>query len=96
MKFALIVTVIFAGITSLFSSEDTTRSTIKSYRIESPFQRNSTIVRILLPDNIDTEKSYKVLYVLPVNADDERKRCKPYEIKLIVLMRVQPALTTGA
>ncbi len=46
---------------------------IQSYQIESPFQHNSTTVRILLPDDFDAAKTYKVLYVLPVVANDERK-----------------------
>ena len=42
-------------------------------QIESPFQQHSTTVRILLPDDYDIGKTYRVLYVLPVVANDERK-----------------------
>ncbi len=55
------------------SSDERRSPDIQSYRIESPFQSNSTTVHILLPDDYDVEKSYRVLYVLPVVANDERK-----------------------
>jgi hypothetical protein len=54
-------------------AQETQKPNIQSYRIESPFQQNSTTIRILLPDDFDTEKTYKVLYVLPVVENDKRK-----------------------
>ena len=49
----------------LFAGESQS-SHIQSHQIESPFQQNRTTIRILLPDKFDTEKTYRVLYVLPV------------------------------
>lgn len=46
---------------------------IISYRIASPFQSDSTTVRILTPDNLDISKEYKVLYILPVIENDNRR-----------------------
>jgi len=55
------------------SAEGTPKTSIRRCRIESPFQQDSTTIRVLLPDDFDTEKSHRVLYVLPVVANDERK-----------------------
>lgn len=46
---------------------------ILSHRIHSPFQADSTTIRVLLPDNIDSNKSYRILYVLPVIENDNRR-----------------------
>jgi len=46
---------------------------IMSYRIASPFQSDSTTVRVLTPDNLDLSKEYKVLYILPVIENDNRR-----------------------
>lgn len=46
---------------------------ILSHRIDSPFQADSTIIRVLLPDNMDPNKSYRVLYILPVIENDNRR-----------------------
>ena len=41
---------------------------IISYKIQSIYQEGSTQIKVLLPKNIDVNKRYKVLYVLPVTA----------------------------
>ncbi len=58
---------------SALSSEDVEKSSIQSYQVDSPFQHDRTTIRILLPNDYDTEKTYKVLYVLPVVENDRRK-----------------------
>jgi len=55
------------------SARETQSPNTQSYRIDSPFQHDSTTLRILLPDDFAKEKFYKVLYVLPVVENDERK-----------------------
>ena len=52
------------------------------YRDESGLQG---VLVLILPDGYSDWVRLEKL---------ERKRCKPYKIKLIVLMRVQPSLTT--
>ena len=39
------------------------------YKLPSPHQARETSLRVLLPDDFDPGKSYKVLYVLPVHED---------------------------
>ncbi len=46
---------------------------IRSYRIHSPFQADSTTVRVLLPDNYDVDRLFRVLYVLPVKENNDHK-----------------------
>lgn len=46
---------------------------IMSHRIYSPFQADSTTIRVLLPDNMDPNKSYRVLYILPVIENGNRR-----------------------
>jgi hypothetical protein len=46
---------------------------IISYRIASPFQGKVTTVRVLTPDNMDRNKEYQVLYILPVIENDNRR-----------------------
>lgn len=40
-----------------------------TFHIASPYQARKTRLRILLPDNFDLRRSYRVLYVLPVHED---------------------------
>ena len=42
------------------------------YRLASPYQAGETSLRVLLPENMDSNKRYKVLYVLPVHEDGLR------------------------
>ena len=60
------------GQTSSRTTPDFTTAFI-SHRLQSEYQAGETSVRVLLPDNIDSQKRYPVLYVLPVIANDERK-----------------------
>lgn len=46
---------------------------ILQHRIYSPYQADSTSIRVLLPDRMDPEKAYSVLYILPVIANDKRR-----------------------
>lgn len=43
------------------------------YRLSSPFQAGETSLRVLLPDDMDSSKQYRVLYVLPVHEDGLRR-----------------------
>jgi len=43
------------------------------HRIESPYQADSTTIRVLLPDKIDPGVNYRVLYILPVIENDTRR-----------------------
>jgi hypothetical protein len=43
------------------------------YRLSSPYQAGATSLRVLVPDNMDPRKEYRVLYVLPVHEDGLRK-----------------------
>lgn len=45
----------------------------RNFRIASPFQADSTTIRVLLPDNIKPGTKYRVLYVLPVIENDNRR-----------------------
>jgi len=42
------------------------------YEAESPWHAGKTRLRILLPDRMDKDKRYRVMYVLPVEASDGR------------------------
>lgn len=46
---------------------------IISQRIASPYQADSTTIRVLLPDKMVPGEYYKVLYVLPVIENDNRR-----------------------
>ncbi|MDA0347668.1 MAG: alpha/beta hydrolase-fold protein [Verrucomicrobia bacterium] len=58
---------------SLVSASDesfqVTSEGFQEYRLVSPFQAGDTTLRVLLPDNFDSETIYRVLYVLPVHED---------------------------
>jgi hypothetical protein len=69
----LALCVIVLIVQCVHSSEESKNRSIQIYQIESPFQHDRTTIRILLPDEYDAEKPYKVLYVLPVVTNDERK-----------------------
>jgi len=85
MKSIMIALGFFAASASLIScTEITTQNKnaitkltknehIQTYRIESPFQKSPTTIRVLLPDNFSASKSYKVLYILPVVIEDNRR-----------------------
>jgi hypothetical protein len=44
-----------------------------SYRVASPYQADSTTLRVLLPEKIVPGKSYQVLYILPVIENEARR-----------------------
>lgn len=41
----------------------------RSFQVWSPYQSGKTTLRVLLPDDFDLRKHYRVLYVLPVRED---------------------------
>lgn len=40
------------------------------HNVESPFQSEKTLLRVLVPEKLDRIKTYRVVYVLPVEAKD--------------------------
>ncbi len=44
-----------------------------SHAVRSPRQRAATEIRVLLPDDLDAAKRYRVLYILPVEAARESR-----------------------
>jgi hypothetical protein len=40
------------------------------HSVKSPYQKGATKIRVLLPDKMDGNKKYKVMFVLPVEAKD--------------------------
>jgi hypothetical protein len=58
---------------SLYASAQTGENQIVSHQIFSPYQADSTTVRVLLPKNFDANKTYKVLYILPVIENNNRR-----------------------
>jgi len=43
----------------------------RTHRLDSPHQVGETTLRVLLPNNLEAGKRYRVLYVLPVHEDGE-------------------------
>lgn len=50
---------------------------INSHQVFSPFQKDSTTIRVLLPDDFSTSRNYRVLYVLPVREQGNKKSGDP-------------------
>ena len=48
-------------------------SPIKVHLVNSPYQRGTTKIRVLLPDNYQPTTHYRCLYVLPVEAGDQHQ-----------------------
>jgi hypothetical protein len=46
---------------------------IRSHAVQSPRQRAATEIRVLLPDDFDAARHYRVLYILPVEAAREAR-----------------------
>lgn len=46
---------------------------IESHTVESAYQNGKQEIRVLLPDNYSTSRLYRVLYVLPVEADFQQR-----------------------
>jgi S-formylglutathione hydrolase FrmB len=55
------------------SSTPALRDGVWQFEIISPYQSGQNSVRVLLPDDIDKDKKYKVLYILPVEAAGKRR-----------------------
>jgi hypothetical protein len=53
------------------------KNKIISHRIASLFQKDSTTIRVLLPDNFSISENYRVLYVLPVREQGNKKNGDP-------------------
>lgn len=70
LKGVLIPFLCLAAATHAFSQNP---DEIRFHKVHSPFQKDSTTVRVLLPDNIESAKACKVLYVLPVREEFNRK-----------------------
>ncbi len=51
----------------------TNNNDIIYHRIPSPYQADSTTIRVLLPDEIIPGEKYRVLYILPVIENDNRR-----------------------
>jgi S-formylglutathione hydrolase FrmB len=45
----------------------------ETHLLESPYQADKTTLRVLLPDDLEAGKRYRVLYVLPVHEDGEHR-----------------------
>ena len=69
----LIFLFLFSFLASHVAYSRSKSNEIKSYRIASPFQSDATSLRVLTPDNLDLSKEYKVLYILPVIENDNRR-----------------------
>ena len=48
-------------------------NTFVSHRIASPYQADSTTIRVLMPDGMMPGEAFRVLYVLPVIENDNRR-----------------------
>jgi hypothetical protein len=70
----LIPTLILLGFMASFvSGMEVDDYGFETYRLESPYQASATSLRVLLPNNLEVGKRYRVLYVLPVHEDGLRK-----------------------
>jgi hypothetical protein len=64
----LIPTLILLGFMASFvSGMEVDDYGFETYRLESPYQASATSLRVLLPNNLEVGKRYRVLYVLPVH-----------------------------
>ncbi|MBC9868019.1 MAG: hypothetical protein F7O42_09120, partial [Opitutae bacterium] len=43
------------------------------HQLPSPFQASDTTLRVLLPDQFDSDRRYRALYVLPVHEEGVRR-----------------------
>ncbi len=44
-----------------------------THAVESPYQKGTTEIRVLLPDKMDAKKEYQVIYLLPVEKERESR-----------------------
>lgn len=59
------------GIT--ISDAETDRNGFLVHTVSSPYQQGETKIRVLLPGQIQKKKKYRVLFVLPVEANEENR-----------------------
>ena len=69
----LIASVLFAADAPSISESVTDEQGFRVHRVTSELQRGETLIRVLLPDRMESGSSLKVLYVLPVEAGTERR-----------------------
>ena len=69
----LVVSMLFAADAPTISVAVTDEHGFRVHRVTSEFQRGETLIRVLLPDQIESGRALKVLYVLPVEAGTERR-----------------------
>lgn len=69
----LLVSVLFAADAPTISESVTDDDGFRIHRVTSEFQRGETLIRVLLPKQIESGKRLRVLYLLPVEAGTERR-----------------------
>ena len=69
----LIASVLWAAEAPAVSEATTDENGFRIQRVTSEFQRGETLIRVLLPDQIEAGRRLKVLYLLPVEAALERR-----------------------
>jgi hypothetical protein len=70
MKILLIIFIFIApSVASLGATKDS--NGFETHILVSPHQAGETTLRVLLPDNLERGKRYRVLYVLPVHEEGE-------------------------
>src|SRR5688572_2457435 len=75
-----------AGEKDVSVSEAKTEDGVLVHEVQSPYQTGSTKIRVLLPDTIEKDARYPVVYVLPVEAGTEsRYGDGPKEVKKLDL-----------
>ena len=60
---------------------------LQSFQIRSPYQSGKTRLRVLLPDDFDLRRKYRVLYVLPVHEDGVEKSTHRHGDGLVEIRR---------
>lgn len=58
---------------ALFSQRSVNSDGFFSYSVSSSYQRSSNTIRVMLPNNYDPARAYRVVYVLPVEAGNGRQ-----------------------
>jgi hypothetical protein len=70
---ALLALLVWAVVGFEAIAEEVDANGIRSHRVESVFQGSEAMVRVMLPDDYNANDRYRVLYVLPVVAKDDRR-----------------------
>lgn len=65
--------VFFGCVGSLAGDVEIDENGFRIHYFNSPYQSGETVIRVLLPDDFEPEKSYRVRYVLPVIELDHPK-----------------------